>query len=156
MATTTSPTPGPELSPERIADDELAGELRISVMRLARRLRIEKTDESLTFSQLSALATLFHHGPLSPTALAEAERVQPPSMTRIIAILEARGLTLRVAHPSDRRQSVIEISDAGRLVIEENRKRRTAWLVGALADLNDDERLALHRAAPLLERLARE
>jgi len=138
------------------SDEQLASALRISVMRLARRIRAEKSDESLTLTQLSALATVANHGPLTPTALAEYERVQPPSMTRVIALLEERGLAVRVPHPSDRRQSVIEISAAGQAIIEEDRRRRTAWLARVLAGLTDEERSALDASAPILERLARE
>lgn len=124
-------------------------------MRLARCIRAEKSDETLTLTQLSALATVAHHGPLSPTALAERERVQPPSMTRVIAALEERGLVLRAPHPSDRRQSVIEISAGGRAVIEEDRRRRTAWLARVLERLDAEERAALAAAVPVLERIAR-
>src|ERR1700728_3838812 len=100
---------------------ELASALRIAVMRLARRLRNDRSDETLGISQLSALATLERRGPLSPTALAELERIQPPSMTRVIAALEERELVGRAAHPSDRRQSVIEITPAGRTLVLEDR-----------------------------------
>lgn len=124
-------------------------------MRLARRVRAEKSDDSLTLTQLSALASLAHSGPLSPTALAEHERVQPPSMTRVIAILEERGLAVRVPHPRDRRQAVIEISPAGLAIIEEDRRRRTAFLARVLDSLEPEDRAALSAAAPILERIAR-
>ncbi|HUY30074.1 MAG TPA: MarR family transcriptional regulator [Acidimicrobiales bacterium] len=135
-------------------DDLLASALRIAVMRLARRIRSERSDESMTLTQLSALATVANHGPLSPTALAELERVQPPSMTRVIAHLVERGLVLRVPHPSDGRQAVIELSPAGRSFIDEDRRRRTAWLARVLEELDEPERRALAAAVPLLEQLA--
>lgn len=135
-------------------EEQFASTLRISVMRLSRRIRAEKSDDSMTLTQLSALATIAARGPLSPTALAEFERVQPPSMTRVIAKLEERGLALRVAHPSDGRQSVIEISGKGRAIIEEDRRRRTAWLARVLDDLEPGERAVLAAASPILERLA--
>lgn len=138
----------------REGDEELASSLRIAVMRLARRMRSEKSDDSMTLTQLSALATVESHGPLSPTALAELERVQPPSMTRVIAILVERGLVLRVPHPSDGRQVVIELAPAGRELLEDDRRRRTAWLAWVLDSLEDPERDALAVAVPLLERLA--
>ena len=136
------------------SDDQLTSALRIAVMRLARRLRAEKSDDTLTLTQLSALASLAKYGPLSPTALAEIERVQPPSMTRVIAHLEKLGLATRVAHASDRRQSVIALAAAGEERIAEDRRRSRAWLARVLADLEDEDRATLEAAVPLLERLA--
>lgn len=133
--------------------DQLAGALRIAVMRLTRRLRSEQTDESLTLSQVSALSSLDRHGPCSPSTLAELERVQPPSMTRVIAALEDRGLALRAPHETDRRQSVIALSDKGRALLDQARRQREAWLTRALADLPPDELRAIAAALPVLERL---
>ncbi|HVB04722.1 MAG TPA: MarR family transcriptional regulator [Acidimicrobiales bacterium] len=132
----------------------LASMLRIATMRLARRLRAERSDETLGLSQLSALATLERFGPLSPTALAEHERIQPPSMTRVIAALESRELIARDAHPSDRRQSVIAITDAGRHIVVEDRRRRQAWLALMIEGLEEDERAQLRSALPLLQRFS--
>lgn len=141
-------------SPTRIASDlQLASALRIATMRLVRRLRVEKSDESLTLTQLSALASIDRHGPLSPTALAERERVQPPSMTRVIAVLEERGYVARTPHPTDRRQSVITATPAGHDLLAEDRRRREAWLARALEGLEEHERAALRAAVPIIERL---
>lgn len=123
------------------------------LLRLSRRLRAERSDASLTLSQLSALSSLANVGSCSPTALAELERVQPPSMTRIIANLEASGYAERAPHARDRRQAVIAITPAGRAVLEETRRRSTEWLAGALADLAPEERAALADVLPLLGRL---
>jgi DNA-binding MarR family transcriptional regulator len=131
----------------------LASELRIATMRLSRRLRAERFDETLGLSQLSALATLERFGPLSPTALAELERIQPPSMTRVIAALESRELVKREAHPSDRRQSVIGITDAGRAIVIEDRRRREAWLARMIEGLGEDERRQIRKTLPILQRL---
>jgi DNA-binding MarR family transcriptional regulator len=139
---------------ETTEDAQLASSLRIAVMRLARRLRAERSDGTLGLSQLSALSTLERHGPLSPTALAELERIQPPSMTRVIAALEERRLVGREPHPSDRRQAVIAISDAGRQIVLEDRRRRQAWLARSLDDLGPGERALLEAALPVLERLS--
>ncbi|HUZ19113.1 MAG TPA: MarR family transcriptional regulator [Acidimicrobiales bacterium] len=138
---------------QRAADEELGSSLRIAVMRLTRRLRAERSEQTLTLTQLSALSSLHHHGPISPTALAELERVQPPSMTRVIAVLEERGLAERAPHPSDRRQSLIAISTAGLELIKENRRRRDAWLALVLQTLTPTERDTLRAAVPILERL---
>src|SRR5437764_5247648 len=95
-----------------VADAELANELRMGVMRLARRLRQQRTESGLTLTQLSALGTLHRQGPCTPGELAALERVQPPSMTRVITHLEERGLVARAAHPSDRRQVMVSLTDA--------------------------------------------
>jgi DNA-binding MarR family transcriptional regulator len=133
---------------------ELASTLRVGVMRLERRLRSERSSEGLTVSQLSVLGILGQRGPLSPTQLAAAERVQPPSMTRVIGALEDLGLVDRHAHETDGRQSVIALSAAGRALLAEDRSRRQAWLAGRLAQLPQQERDALGLAAPIMQALA--
>ena len=135
-------------------DPALASALRLAVLRLARRMRGERADTSLTLSQLAALATLERSGPLTPRELAAAERVQPPSMTRLAASLEAAGLVTRTGHPSDGRQVLLAASPAGTALLREDRRRRDAWLAQRLAELTPDERDVLHRAAALLDRLA--
>ena len=132
---------------------ELASELRTAVMRLARRLRQERTDEAYTPSQLSALAVLDHHGPLTPGELAAKERVQPPSMTRIVAVLEAAGLAVRAPHPADGRQCVLTITKTGEKLLAADRRRRDAWLARRLKELSPEERAALEAAAPVLDKL---
>ena len=134
-------------------DEQLASALRIAVMRVTRRLRTAQADETLTLSQVSALASLDRHGPCSPSALAEIERVQPPSMTRVIAALEERGLAVRAPHETDRRQSVLAVSEAGRALLDETRRRRQAWLARCLEELPEADRAALRAALPVLERL---
>ncbi|MCU0265948.1 MAG: MarR family transcriptional regulator [Actinomycetia bacterium] len=136
------------------ADTELASALQIAAMRLARRLRAERTDSSLTLTQLAALATLQRHGPLSPGELAAHERVQPPSMTRVVAVLERRGLVTRAAHPTDGRQVLLSATAAAHRLLLADRRRREAWLVDRMAALSPAERAVLREAAPLLERLA--
>jgi len=122
-------------------------------MRLSRRLRSERSDETLGLSQLSALSTLIRNGPLSPTALAELERIQPPSMTRVITALEDRGLLERAPHPTDGRQSVIAITEAGRAIVLEDRRRRAAWLAQRFATLTPDEQRQIANALPIIERI---
>lgn len=135
-------------------DTELSSALRLAVMRLARRMRAERADTSLSLSQLATLATLERHGPMTPRELAAAERVQPPSMTRLAASLEAAGLATRTAHPYDGRQVLLEASPAGVALLREDRRRRDAWLAQRLAELDDDEREVLRRASSVLDRLA--
>ena len=132
----------------------VASALRLAVMRLARRLRGERSDTSLTISQIAALSTLERTGPLTPRELAAAERVQPPSMTRIAASLEAAGLVTRTDHPSDGRQVLLAASPAGAALLREDRRRRDAWLAQRLHDLPAEDLEVLRRAAVVLERLA--
>jgi DNA-binding MarR family transcriptional regulator len=137
----------------------LATALRISVSRLARRLRVERlglggTDTVLSDIQLAALAALERHDSMTPGELAEHEKVQPPSMTRVIAVLEERGLVLRAPHPSDRRQVVLTVTAAGRDLVVLVRRRREAWLAQRLQELSADDRQALRAAAPILEKIS--
>ena len=136
------------------SDTALASALRLAVMRLARRMRSERADTSLTLTQLAALATLERRGPLTPRELAAAERVSPPSMTRIAASLEAAGLATRTDHPSDGRQVLLAASPAGVELLREDRRRRDAWLSQRLRELDAADRDVLRRAAEVLDRLA--
>jgi DNA-binding MarR family transcriptional regulator len=136
------------------SESAVASALRLAVMRLARRLRGERSDTSLTISQIAALSTLERSGPLTPRELAAAERVQPPSMTRIAASLEAAGLVTRTAHPSDGRQVLLAASPEGAAIVREDRRRRDAWLAQRLRDLPPEDLEVLRRAAVVLERLA--
>jgi DNA-binding MarR family transcriptional regulator len=146
------------LSQQR-SDVALATTLRISVSRLARRLRVERLvpelpEPALSDTQLAALATLERHGAMTPGELAEHEKVQPPSMTRVIAALAQSQLVMRAPHPSDRRQVVLTVTAAGRDLVNKVRRRREAWLARKLAELSPQERAALRAAAPVLEKLS--
>jgi DNA-binding MarR family transcriptional regulator len=132
----------------------LASELRVSLMRLTRRLRQQRDDEGLTLTQLSVLGTLDRHGSMTLGELAAYEKVQPPSMTRTAAALEGRGLVTRLPHAGDKRQVLVQISSAGLTLLHEDRRRREAWLAGRLEQLTADERALLQAVAPLLDRLA--
>jgi DNA-binding MarR family transcriptional regulator len=144
--------------PETMSDAGLASALRISVSRLARRLRAERVAHGLQLelsdTQLGALATLERKGAMTPGELAEHEKVQPPSMTRVIAVLEQRGLVMRAAHATDKRQVVLTVSDAGREVVDQSRKFREAWLARRLRELSPQEKSKLRAAAPILEKLS--
>ena len=133
----------------------LSSSLRLSVMRLARRLRAEGADESLTLTQLATLGTLDRHGAMSLGELAAHERVQPPSMTRIVSALEHRRLVVRGPDHDDGRRVVVSITGAARALLAEDRRRRDAWLARSLRELTAAERDALRRATPVLEKLAR-
>src|SRR4051812_26254631 len=136
------------------ADAALASGMRLSVMRLARRLRAQRPETSLTLTHLATLATLERHGPLTPGELAAHEKVQPPSMTRVIARLEEQGLVTRTSHPTDGRQAIVTVSEGGRALLREDRRRRDAWLSQRLREFSTDELSTLRAALPLLDRLA--
>lgn len=133
---------------------DLASQLRPALLRLTRIIRNQRVDMSVTLTQLSAMATLRSSGPMSAGELAACERVQPPSMTKVLANLEERGLVRRDVHPKDRRQVVLAITPAGEELLESERRSRDAWLTRRLGTLTPDERALLQRVAPILEKLA--
>ncbi len=137
-----------------LTDAALASSLRISVMRLARRLRLERTADDLTLNQLAVLGTLDRSGPLSVGELAKVEKVKPPSMTRTVACLEEAGLVTRRGHDTDRRQVVVDLTAEARDVLAADRHRRDAWLAQRLIALDPGELDLLQQVAPLLERIA--
>ena len=135
---------------------ELASGLRVGIARLSRRLRYQHTHGTgLSIGQLATLGTLDRHGALSPRELAEHEKVQPPSMTRILAALEEHGLILRTPHETDGRQQLISLTPAAKDLLREDRRRKDAWLAQRLAELTAEEREALRAAMPVIERLGR-
>ena len=123
-------------------------------MRLARRLRTERASDTLTPSQLAVLATLVCEGPLCPGDLAAAERVQPPSMTRILNSLQNAGMVSRTKHPSDGRQVLYAATGVAEDLVIRDRERRDNWLSQRLQDLSPQERATLEAAIPVLNRLA--
>jgi DNA-binding MarR family transcriptional regulator len=136
-------------------DAGLASELRLSVMRLRRRLAAEREpDNELSAGATAVLGVLFRNGGRTVGELAAHERVQPPSMTRTVKCLDAEGYVTRRPHETDGRQVVVELSEKGRETLLADRRKRDAWLARRLADLNPDEREVLRAATPLLERLA--
>jgi DNA-binding MarR family transcriptional regulator len=143
---------------EKVArtDAGLASELRLSVMRLRRRLAAERhPDNELSLGAMSVLGALYRAGDLTVGQLAQQERVQPPSMTRTVNCLERDGYVTRRPHDTDGRQVLVALSDTGRASVLADRARRDAWLATRLRDLTPEERDVLRRAAPILEALAR-
>ncbi|MFC7494731.1 MULTISPECIES: MarR family winged helix-turn-helix transcriptional regulator [unclassified Nocardioides] len=142
---------------EKVArtDAGLASELRLSVMRLRRRLAGERhPDNELSINQMGVLGVLARRGALTVGELAAAEKVQPPSMTRTVNCLEESGDVVKRPHETDRRQIVVELSDQGRGRVAADRDRRDAWLAQRLRELSPAERAILRQAAPILEQLA--
>jgi DNA-binding MarR family transcriptional regulator len=109
--------------------------------------------DDLTASRLAALGTIESLGPITLGDLAEAEQVQPPSMTRIVARLEETGLARRVVDPADRRVARVEITDAGRQTLARSRTRKAAFLAKRVARLSAEDRATLAAALPILEQL---
>jgi DNA-binding MarR family transcriptional regulator len=132
----------------------LAHDLRLSVMRLSRRLRTQRVDTTVTLTHLAALSTLRRHGPMSPGELAAHERVQPPSMTRVVVALEGMGLVDRTPHPTDGRQVVLSLTPAAETLLADEARAREAWLTGQLQQLTPAERDVLREAAVLVDKLA--
>jgi DNA-binding MarR family transcriptional regulator len=135
---------------------ELASVLRLALLRAARRLRSQRVNTAVTLSQLSALATVGKCGPMSAGELAGIERVQPPSMTKILASLEAEGWVQRSPHPEDRRQSIISITPIGRTLLDEEARARDEWLATRLVDFSPEEIRILSEAVIVLDRLGSE
>ena len=133
---------------------DLAGELRIAIGRASRRIRAERGEAGLTDPQFTVLAWLTKEGPLTPGQLAERERIQPPSMTRTVNSLMELGLVAKAEHPTDGRQVVVSLTDAGVAEVDETRRRRDTWLADRLRQMTKDERALLVDAAELLRRIA--
>ncbi|MDP2773803.1 MAG: MarR family transcriptional regulator [Nocardioides sp.] len=136
-------------------DAGLAAELRVSVMRLRRRLAGERhPDNELSMGSMAVLGALHRHGDLTVGDLAKIEMVQPPSMTRIVNCLVDGGFANRRPHDTDGRQVLVELTERGRTTLLADRARRDEWLTQRLRALTPDERAVLRSAAPILERLA--
>jgi DNA-binding MarR family transcriptional regulator len=132
----------------------LAHALRPVVMRLARSLRQVRADSSdLQSNQLSAMAVLLNDGDMLMGELAAAEKVQPPSMTRIVNGLEQSGFVARRPDPRDGRQCLVTLTPAGREMLLANRRRRDEWLTVRIAALDPDEREVLRQAVPILAKV---
>jgi DNA-binding MarR family transcriptional regulator len=145
--------PGPATADD--ARGAAATEIRRGVISLARRLRLERDEARLTALELSVLGHLHRRGPLTPGELATAERVQPQSLTRTLAALEAAGLASREPDPADGRRSLLAIAEPGLTALRSEMTQRDAWLAAAMtAKLTTTEIGLLRLAGGLLERLA--
>jgi DNA-binding MarR family transcriptional regulator len=145
--------PGPAAADDTRA--AAATEIRRGVISLARRLRLERDEARLTALELSVLGHLHRRGPLTPGELATAERVQPQSLTRTLAALEAAGLASREPDPADGRRSLLAIAEPGLTALRTEMTQRDAWLAAAMAaELTTTEIGLLRLAGGLLERLA--
>lgn len=134
--------------------DHFESELRITILRLARRLRAERADANVSDGQFSVMCALERFGPMGLGDLSLREKVTAPSMNRTVNILVEAGYATRSDSPDDGRKVLIDVTDTGRSLIDETRRRRDAWLSRALAELDDTQRTSIEVAAPVLRELA--
>lgn len=150
--TRSSSAPHRDATGEAVIDDETASRLRLALMRLSRRLR-QESPPGVTPSQLSALASIDRHGPLTIGELAAHENVQPPTISRIVGALEGEGWIERVPDPDDRRVALIRSTPKAHRELDRIRSERNASLARRLANLSADDLAAVLAAVPALERL---
>jgi DNA-binding MarR family transcriptional regulator len=149
-----APAARPARDPSQCRPGTLAGELRVALVRSTRRLRMERSSEDITDGQYSVLAHLSSRGAMTPGDLAERDHVQPPSMTRTVTRLVEMGLVARGEHPTDRRQVLVTVTEAGEREVRETRRRRDAWLSQRLAALTPSQRSTLAEAVEILREIA--
>jgi DNA-binding MarR family transcriptional regulator len=135
-------------------DDDLPSNLRVSVMRLARRIRLERSTDDLSLNQLAVLGTLRRSGELTLGELAAVERVKPPSITRAVNSLVEAGLVVRRPSETDGRLVMVDLTPQARELLDEESRRRDLWLAQRLDELATADRELLKRVAPLLDVLA--
>ncbi|MCU1411721.1 MAG: MarR family transcriptional regulator [Rhodoglobus sp.] len=135
--------------PETSDDD-----LRLAILRLARRTRAERAGDDVTDGQLSVLFVLWKDGAQTLGSLAERERVTPPSMNRTVNALVEAGLATRDSSPDDGRKVLIQSTEAGLEIAKETKRRRVAWFARQLATLTPDQRAIIDAATPILRELA--
>jgi DNA-binding MarR family transcriptional regulator len=131
---------------------DLAGHLRLTIVRTARRLR-QEAGTDLSPSLTAALSTVERHGPITPSELAARERIQRPTATRVLARLVEEGLVERTPDPQDRRSALVSATPAARALLAELRTRKTAFLAARLEALDPADRAVLDRAATILEEM---
>jgi DNA-binding MarR family transcriptional regulator len=133
---------------------EMSRTVRRAVSALARRLRAERPENGLSLTKLSLLGHLYRRGSVSAAELAVLERVQPQSLTRVIAELKQSGLITRRADTSDGRRLLLDITGEGLAMLTHDMQQRDAWLAKAMSELSVTEQELLRLAAQLMERLA--
>jgi DNA-binding MarR family transcriptional regulator len=143
-----------ERAPRAGSPDAVADRLHSAAIHLLRRLRREDDSGGVGAPRLSALSVLVFGGPLTIGALAAAEQVRAPTMSRLVAAMEQEGWVRRVGDSADRRVVSVEATPAGRALLHTGRRRRVAALAGDVARLSTAERRVLLEALPLLGGLA--
>jgi len=130
----------------------IADRLHSAAIHLLRGLRVEDKALGLTGPRASALSVIVFRGPIAMGALAEAEQVRAPTITRLVDGLERRGLVRRVNDPADGRVQLVEATTAGKRLLQKGRARRVARLMQGVVQLSPDDQRVLARAADLMER----
>jgi len=143
----------PHPPPVQAAVRAIADRLHSAAIHVLRRLRVEDKAIGLSGPRASALSVIVFRGPIAMGALAEAEQVRPPTITRLVASLEGAGLVRRVSDRSDGRVQLVEATAAGRRLLDKGRARRVERLTSGIAQLTVEEQQLLGRAAELMERL---
>lgn len=136
-----------------MSDDALAGDLSMTVVRLARYLRLRRDAETQTLSQFTALTALHRDGPMTAGALATRERVAPASMSRVLDTLAAADMITRTPHPTDKRIAIIELTPAGDDTVTGASAAREQWLHNELDQLPPDQYSTLVDAARIIEQI---
>lgn len=130
-----------------------ADRLHSAAIHLLRRLRKRDVASGLSAPRLSALSVVVFGGPLTLGELASAEQVRPPTMTRIVRALEAKGLVVRATDPSDRRVVRLRATALGIRTMKEGRRRRVELLSQWIENLSPAEREVLEQGVGILENL---
>jgi DNA-binding MarR family transcriptional regulator len=144
----------PESPVSGLPAPELVAQIRRGSSRLARRLRLERPADSMSLTKVAVLGHLRRWGAATPGELAAAEHLQPQSLTRAIADLEAEGMLTRQRDERDRRQYVLEITPIGTLALVEEMDARDRWLAEAMRGLTETEQQVLYLAGALMDRLS--
>jgi DNA-binding MarR family transcriptional regulator len=150
METTSRQAPQVPHAPVRA----IADRLHSAAIHLLRRLRVEDKAMGLSAPRASALSVIVFRGPVTMSALAEAEQVRRPTITRLVDGLERRGLVRRVGHAEDGRVQLVEATAAGKRLLNKGRARRVERLARAVSRLSEEDQRVVARAAGLIERVA--
>src|SRR5205814_6922071 len=129
----------------------IADRLHSAAIHLLRRLRVEDKALGLSGPRASALSVIVFRGPITMSALAEAEQVRRPTITRLVDGLERRGLVRRVSDPADGRVQLVAATAAGKRLLQRGRARRVERLMHGVMQLSEEEQRVLARAADLME-----
>jgi DNA-binding MarR family transcriptional regulator len=133
---------------------EIATETRRGATRLTSRLRAERSPNALSSNKVGVLGYLYRHGPSTPGVICAAEHQRPQSLTRVFAELQTDGLVARAPSEHDRRESLLDLTPAGREALTSDMAERDRWLASAIAELSETEALVLRIAGALMDRLA--
>ena len=142
------------MSSSETVNQLMADQLHSAAIHLLRRLRVQDDAAGLSARRLSALSVIVFAGPITITALAEAEQVRPPTISRLVKDLEWEGLVERVDNPADRRVQLLQATPRGERLLQEGRQRRVAALTAEIDELTEAERATLIAAIPILQQLS--